>query len=126
MTRGLHVSNIYLAVYTGDEIPDDQPFTLSQGNRRYSFKIDIPDNDIVNCERRYTLGIIITNFDSERYTINPDQLSVVVKDNDTGKYTQKHPPILCLHHNFILLTILKEIPIFTFTFNLIQHHLTSR
>jgi hypothetical protein len=111
---------------TGDEIPDDQPFTLSQGNRRYSFKIDIPDNDIINCERQYTLSIIITDFDSERYTINPDQLSVVVKDNDTGKYTQKHPPILCLHHNFILLTILKEIPIFTFTFNLIQHHLTSR
>ena len=101
MTQGLHVSNIYQAVYTGDEIPDDQSFTLSQGNRRYSFKIDIPDNDVIEMrERQYTLSIIIIDFDSEHYTINPKQLSVVVKDNDTGKYTQKHPLILCLHHNF--------------------------
>ena len=73
----------------GEATYDDQSFTLSQGKRQHSFMVDISDNDDIetsaNRERQFTLNIQIISFDSDLYTLDQGQLTVVIKDNDTGE-----------------------------------------
>ena len=85
----LRIAQSNISLSAGEATYDDQSFTLSQGNRQHSFMVDISDNDDIemsaNRERQLTLNIQIISFDSDLYTLDQGQLTVVIKDNDTGE-----------------------------------------
>ena len=73
-----------LIVSVVEERPGPMSFTLTHENRLHSFMIDIPSNDDTGPdERRYTLEIVSSAVGDLR-VINPDKLTVLIKDNDTG------------------------------------------